>query len=214
MRVIGGTAKGRRLATLRTIALRPTPDRVREALFNILGRRMIDARVLDLYAGSGAIGLEALSRGAQGVVFVEAHEPACRLIEKNLDLCRLRERAMVWRGDVLKALTALQAEGQRFDLIFLDPPYRTPLAEDSLGRLGDSLLLAPDGLVVAEHFFKRSLQDQYGQLTRVRVARSGDVALSFYQAASEGSQGVNGAMIKFSLPPFGKGGVRGDFVTH
>lgn len=184
MRVIGGSAKGRRLATLRTLALRPTPDRVREALFNILGAKIVEARVLDLFAGSGAIGLEALSRGAREAVFVELHDPACHLIDKNLRACGLQERATVWRADVLDALPALKVKGETFDLIFLDPPYRTSLVEDALKHLGDGVLLAPEGLVVAEHFFKRELRERYGELHRVRVERFGDVALSFYRVAS------------------------------
>jgi len=184
MRVIAGSAKGRRLATLRTLALRPTPDRVREALFDILGDRIAGARVLDLFAGSGAVGLEALSRGARAIVFVEGHQPACRLIDKNLLACGLQDRARVWRADVLKALPLLKAEQQRFELIFLDPPYQSSLVEDTLKELGDGRLLAPDGQVVAEHFFKRILLSQYGVLSRIRQARFGDVALDFYQQAS------------------------------
>ena len=181
MRVIAGSAKGRRLTTLRTLALRPTPDRVREALFNILGDRIDGACLLDLFAGSGAIGLEALSRGAREVVFVEVHEPARRLIDKNLRACGLHERATVWRADVLKALPALKTMGKTFDVIFLDPPYQTPLLEEALQQLGDGVLLRPDGQVIAEHFFKRVLRERYGRLTRVRMTRFGDVALSFYR---------------------------------
>ncbi len=186
MRVIAGSAKGRRLTTLRTLALRPTPERVREALFNILGECIEGACMLDLFAGSGAVGLEALSRGACEVLFVEAHEPACRLIDKNLRDCGLHARATVWRADVLKALPALKTRGKAFDSIFLDPPYQTSLVEDALKQLGDGILLAPDGQVVAEHFFKRGLQERYRRLTRVRMTRFGDVALSFYRA--EGSE--------------------------
>jgi 16S rRNA (guanine966-N2)-methyltransferase len=183
MRVIGGAAKGRRLSTLQTLALRPTPDRVRQALFNILGTRVEAAAVLDLFAGTGAIGLEALSRGAHEVIWVERHDAACRLIEKNLRLCALHQHASVRRADVLQALPALKAAARRFDLIFLDPPYQSSLVEETLLTLGDGALLTSDGLVVAEHFFKRTLQEHYGQLKRVRVARFGDVALSFYRAA-------------------------------
>ena len=104
VRVIAGSAKGRRLATIRTLALRPTPDRVREALFNILGVQIDGAAMLDLFAGSGAVGLEALSRGARLAMFVEVHAPACRLIEKNLRLCGLYEQAVVWCDDVLNVL--------------------------------------------------------------------------------------------------------------
>jgi 16S rRNA (guanine(966)-N(2))-methyltransferase RsmD len=181
LRVIAGSAKGRRLATLRTLALRPTPDRVREALFNILGARIDGAAVLDLCAGSGAIGLEALSRGARQAIFVEAHAPACRLIESNLRLCGMSAHAAVWCRDLLEALHALKMQGQAFEVIFLDPPYRTSLGEDALQQLADGRLLAPPGQVIAEHFFKRELQERYGRLQRVRVARFGDVALSFYR---------------------------------
>ena len=185
VRVIAGSAKGRRLATLRTLALRPTPDRVREALFNILGAEIDGAAVLDLFAGSGAVGLEALSRGACVAIFVEAHAPACRLIENNLRLCGLYTQGSVWCRDVLDALPALKVRGQTFDVIFLDPPYRASLVEDALRQLGDGRLLTGQGQVIAEHFFKRALPERYGRLRRVRVARFGDVALSFYQMADQ-----------------------------
>jgi 16S rRNA (guanine966-N2)-methyltransferase len=181
VRVIAGSAKGRRLATIRTLALRPTPDRVREALFNILGVQIDGAALLDLFAGSGAVGLEALSRGARLAMFVEVHAPACRLIEKNLRLCGLYEHATVWCDDVLNVLPTLQKQGQTFDVIFLDPPYRAALVEDALQQLGDGRLLSGSGQVIAEHFFKRELLERYGRLRRVRVARFGDVALSFYR---------------------------------
>jgi 16S rRNA (guanine(966)-N(2))-methyltransferase RsmD len=159
---------------------------VREALFNILGDRIDRAAVLDLFAGSGAIGLEALSRGARLALFVEAHEPACRLIEKNLQRCGLQGQAVVWCRDVLNALPALKMQGQAFDVIFLDPPYQTSLLEEGLQQLGDGRLLTADGQAIAEHFFKRVLPERYGRLRRVRAARFGDVALSFYRAEDQG----------------------------
>src|SRR4029453_7789613 len=107
VRVIAGSAKGRRLATIRTLALRPTPDRGREALFNILGMQIDGAAFLDLFSGSGAVGLEALSRGAHLAMFVEGHAPACRLIENNLRLCSLYEHATEWGGDVLNVMPPL-----------------------------------------------------------------------------------------------------------
>jgi 16S rRNA (guanine(966)-N(2))-methyltransferase RsmD len=185
VRVIAGSAKGRRLATIRALALRPTADRVREALFNILGVRIEGAAILDLFAGSGAVGLEALSRGARQAMFVEVHEPACRLIEKNLRLCGLYAQATVWCDGVPKVLTVLKRRGRTFDLIFLDPPYRSTLAEDTLQLLGDGRLLSAAGQVIAEHFFKRELSERFGGLRRVRMARSGDVALSFYRVETQ-----------------------------
>jgi 16S rRNA (guanine966-N2)-methyltransferase len=181
VRVIAGSAKGRRLATLQTLRLRPTPDRVREALFNILGTRIDGAAVLDLFAGSGAIGLEALSRGARVAVFVEAHEPACRLIGKNLQRCGLQAEAALWCRDVLEAIPALKMQGQTFDVIFLDPPYQSALLEETLQQLADGRLLSADGQVIAEHFFKRLLPERCGRLQRARLSRFGDVALSFYR---------------------------------
>jgi 16S rRNA (guanine966-N2)-methyltransferase len=185
VRVIAGSAKGRRLATMRTQALRPTADRVREALFNILGVHIDGAAILDLFAGSGAVGLEALSRGARLAWFVEVHQPACRLIEKNLRLCSLHERAKVWCGDVLNVLATLKLQGQMFDVIFLDPPYRSSLAEDALHQLGDGRLLSGGGQAIAEHFFKHGLPERHGRLGRARTARFGDVALSFYRVQDQ-----------------------------
>ena len=185
VRVIAGSAKGRRLATIRTLALRPTADRVREALFNILGVQIDGAAILDLFAGSGAVGLEALSRGARLAMFVEVHAPACRLIEKNLRLCGLYEYATVWCDDVLTRLPTLKKQGRTFDVIFLDPPYRASLVEDALQQLGDGQLVSESGQVIAEHFFKRELQERYGRLHRVRLARFGDVALSFYRVEDQ-----------------------------
>jgi 16S rRNA (guanine966-N2)-methyltransferase len=185
LRVIAGSAKGRRLATLRTLALRPTPDRVREALFNILGTRIDGAAVLDLFAGSGAVGLEAVSRGAQLAILVESHGAACRLTEKNLQRCGLHQQASVWCRDVLSALRVLKSQGRAFDVIFLDPPYQTSLLEDTLQQLGDARLVTTHGQVIAEHFFKRALSERYGRLRHVRGARFGDVALSFYQVEDQ-----------------------------
>ncbi len=186
LRVIAGSAKGRRLATLRTLALRPTPDRVREALFNILGVQIDGAAVLDLFAGSGAVGLEALSRGAGVAIFAEAHEPACRLIEQNLRRCALHTQGSVWCRDVLEVLPALKGRAQRFDVIFLDPPYHTTLVDEALQQLGDGRLLTARGRVIAEHFFKRLVPERCGRLCRMRMVRFGDVALSFYRVQDQG----------------------------
>jgi 16S rRNA (guanine966-N2)-methyltransferase len=111
--------------------------------------------------------------------------PACRLIEKNLRLCGLYEHAAVWCDDVLNVLPTLKKRGQTFDVIFLDPPYRAALLEDALRQLGDGQLLSERGQVIAEHFFKRELAARYGGLCRVRVARFGDVALSFYRVEDQ-----------------------------
>jgi 16S rRNA (guanine966-N2)-methyltransferase len=148
MRVVAGLYRGRRLAAPPGDATRPTSDRVREALFSILGPRVQDARVLDLFAGSGALGIEALSRGAASAELVDAHPAAVRAIRDNLE--RLGAHARVHRADALQWLRAASRTAAQYDLVFLDPPYR--LAE-RLGRgLAEGLpaVLAPGAVVVAE----------------------------------------------------------------
>jgi 16S rRNA (guanine(966)-N(2))-methyltransferase RsmD len=186
MRIIAGAAKGRQLRSLRGRALRPTADRVREALFDILGARVEGARFLDLYAGAGAVGLEALSRGAARTVFVEHHRPAARVIEGNAVLCGLAARARVLSAPVARALARLEREGAGFDLVFLDPPYgvgEAPAAMQALaGRAG---LVAPDGLVICQHSRREELGEQIGPFSRMRQARFGETILDLYQRPAE-----------------------------
>ena len=148
MRVISGTHGGRTLKAPPGAATRPTSDRVREALFSILGARIDDARVLDLFAGSGALGIEALSRGAQSATFVDDATQAIRAVKANLEA--LGARAEVHRHDALKFLSAAFTRGAQYDLIFLDPPYRE--AERFARPLSEALpaVMAPGGVVVAE----------------------------------------------------------------
>ena len=148
MRIIGGAWGGRRLQAPPGDATRPTSDRVREALFSILGDRVAGARVLDLFAGSGALGLEALSRGAAGATFVDSAPAAVRALQANLDA--LGAEAVVRRQDVLRFLGSARSQARDYDLVFLDPPYR--LATRLGGRLSDELphVLAPGATVVTE----------------------------------------------------------------
>jgi 16S rRNA (guanine(966)-N(2))-methyltransferase RsmD len=186
MRVIAGKFRSRQLKSLKGMALRPTSDRLRETLFNVIGDRVEGSRFLDVFAGTGAVGIEALSRGAREAVFIENHAPAARLIEKNLESLGLRAEARVLRLDAARGLERLAAEAaakrKDYDMVFLDPPYAA--AEDYrrvLSFLGTSSLLAEDSLVVAEHQPKLELPETTGNLDRVRVLRQGDAALSFYR---------------------------------
>ena len=129
MRVIAGSAKGRRLFAPKGTETRPTSDRVKESLFNILGERVIGGAVLDLYAGSGALGIEALSRGAARAVFVDAEKAAIETIRRNVEGAGFSDRATIRRASAKTALRDLTADGERFDLIFLDPPYRIEAAQ-------------------------------------------------------------------------------------
>lgn len=186
MRVIAGSYRGLRLATLKGEELRPTSDRLRETLFNILGGSVRGARFLDAYAGSGAVGIEALSRGASDVVFVEHHRPAAAMIRKNLDALGLRERFQIIANPVWTVLERLEREGNQFEMVFLDPPYREiNQYHRSLRILARSRLLLPDSLVIAEHARHCKLEEHYGGLDLARLVRHGDSQLAFYRKAAE-----------------------------
>jgi 16S rRNA (guanine966-N2)-methyltransferase len=186
MRIIAGTYRSRVLKSLRGMKLRPTSDRLRETLFNILGPLTAGSRFVDVCAGTGAVGIEALSRGAAEAVFIEKHAPAASLIRQNLDSLGVRTGATILAVDALRGLEMLAARREAepdyaADLIFLDPPY----AEEEeyarvLGYLGASSLVAPGSRVIAEHGRKFALPERVGNLHRVRVLRQGDAALSFF----------------------------------
>jgi len=180
LRVIAGSAKGRPLKAGRGRHIRPTPAKIREALFDILGERIKGSSFLDLFAGSGAIGIEALSRGAREVIFVDNSGQAIYLIRHNLTTCGFEQKARLYQLEVSRALTSLRRDKESFNIIFLDPPYYTDLAEKTLGLLGKGELLAPDGVIIAEHTRHQRLAPFYGRLTRGSIHRFGDTCLSFY----------------------------------
>lgn len=166
MRIISGKAGGRRLASPpgRTLDIRPTSDRAREALFNILGSAVAGSRVLDLFAGTGALGLEAFSRGAAEITFVDFHRQPLEIIRQNISLCVANDDpavVRVLRHDLKKGLPPSLAGGKvTFDLIFLDPPYSQGLSLKTLQYLGNGTLLTPTGIVIAEERSSESLPDQ------------------------------------------------------
>ncbi|MFP3867914.1 MAG: 16S rRNA (guanine(966)-N(2))-methyltransferase RsmD [Desulfobacteraceae bacterium] len=192
MRIIAGRLKGRRLAVVRGV-MRPTADRVREAIFNILGPGVEGVRVLDLFAGTGAMGIEALSRGAREAIFVEHDSDSLQVLRKNLASCDLLAVTRVLPVSVPRALKQLAIQGQRFELIFLDPPYGRGLAAQTLELLAPSPLLNPETQVVVEHGCHDSLPLQGDFLTRVDQRRYGDTLISFYTwvRAADPSQAKN-----------------------
>jgi len=186
MRVIAGTYRSRILKSPKGSALRPTSDRLRETLFNVLAPGMEGSRFLDLFAGTGAIGIEALSRGAAEVVFVENHAAAVKLIQRNLESLAIRSGATVLGVDVLRGLEMLaergKVEASRFNYIFLDPPYAAAAEYARVLQFSSlSSLLAPGGLLIAEHHRSCDLPEHAGPLPRVRVLKQGDAALSFFR---------------------------------
>ena len=186
MRVIAGKFRSRQLRSLKGMALRPTSDRLRETLFNILGERVAGARFVDVFAGTGAVGIEALSRGAAEVIFIEHHAPAAVLIRKNLESLETQADARVLSSDALHGLELLEKEleqGSRLPtIVFLDPPYgNTEDYDRVLSFLAFAVLLDEQSLVIAEHRKNFDLPEAIGNLQRVRVLKQGDACLSFYQ---------------------------------
>ena len=182
MRVIGGRYKGRRLKTPTWEGLRPTSDKLRETLFNILAPRIEGARVLDGYAGTGAVGIEALSRGAAHVTFVEQNRRAAALVAANLQECGVERGYTIECADVVAALDA-HAAADAFDLILLDPPY-------DIGNIGLTLdaaarRLAGNGLIVLERATRREPPEP-GTLRRIRDVKSGDSTLTFFTRRDSG----------------------------
>jgi len=180
MRVIAGSLKGRRLKPPTWEGLRPTSDKLRETLFNILAPRMAGARVLDGYAGTGAVGIEARSRGAEAVTFVERDRRAQSLIAENVAHCGIENGYAIIRASVGRALADLRAAGALFDIVLLDPPYEEPI-DDVLAVLAD--VLAPAGIAVVEHARRRPTPPRAGRLVQSREVISGDSALTFYALA-------------------------------
>lgn len=178
MRIIAGSLKGRRLKSPDWEGLRPTSDRLRETLFNVLAPRMPGARVLDAYAGTGAVGIEALSRGASWVTFVEQDRRAQALIEENLAHCGIANGYAIIRAEASDALDRLAAARERFDVVLLDPPYAAPFEP---AMTAAAALLTPDGVVVLEHARRRETPPAVGPLERTREIGAGDSALSFYR---------------------------------
>lgn len=190
MRITGGSARGRKLLSPKSDQIRPTCDRVREALFNILGDRLTAARVLDCFAGTGAIGIEALSRGADFALFVDQSLEAGRLIEANLRTTITKPRAAFARLNLatttsLRPLQAHLSHGGRFELIIMDPPYRQDLVPRLLQLIDNDDLLAPDGLVVAEEHFQVELPATIGNLHRIDHRRYGETGLWFFQRTTQ-----------------------------
>ena len=174
MRVIGGEFRRRVLKSLPGLEVRPTPDRMRESLFSILAPRISGAIFADLYAGTGAVGIEALSRGAERAIFVEQNHAAAEVIRANLKVLGAENRARIWQGRAVSIIPKIE----RADIAFLDPPY--PLEQEyerSLMALADE----PPGLVIVQHSSRFALGEEYGVLKRVRVLKQGDNTLSFFE---------------------------------
>jgi 16S rRNA (guanine(966)-N(2))-methyltransferase RsmD len=178
MRIIAGAFRGRLLHAPKGNRIRPTIDRVRESIFNIIAAEVADAKVLDLFAGTGAMGLEALSRGAQFCCFVDQGEEAVRLIRENLQLCAAQGSSRIIQASAASAIRRLGSENELFDLIFMDPPYGKGLIEKNLQLIGD--VARNDALVIAEQHVKDEPPKVSGIWQKGRERRYGDTLISVY----------------------------------
>lgn len=179
MRIIGGISKGRKLVRPKDQAIRPTSDRVKESLFNIIQKKLEGKTVLDLYAGTGNLGIEALSRGAKKTIFVEKERQALKILRRNLDLFHLKGRSEIIPKDVNQAIGILSHRGESFDLILMDPPYQKGLVQKTLGRLHSHPIHHQDSLLIIEHDRREPIRNPT-QWNLVQERRIGDTMLSFF----------------------------------
>jgi 16S rRNA (guanine966-N2)-methyltransferase len=180
MRVIGGNARGRRLNAPSGKALRPTAAKVKQALFNILPHDLSGTRVLDLFAGTGNVSIEALSRGAAEAILVDSSAESGKVIRENLYRLQLTARTKVWITPVARALRLLARRGESFDMIFLDPPYERKWIGSTLKIIGEGRLLRESGVLVAEHSMREQVEPRYNSLALRDQRRYGSTLLSFF----------------------------------
>lgn len=187
MRIITGSKRGKKLAALEGEAVRPTTDRVKESLFNILQFQLEGRRFLDLFAGSGQIGLEALSRGAAKAVFVDASRDSTRVVEKNVKACGMTDQAQIVCADFA---AFLRGNREKFDIAFLDPPFREGLLPRALALTAEAM--NPGGVVVCEHPKEVELPEEAGNFRRDKVYRYGKIMLTAYRARQALEAGEEG----------------------
>lgn len=182
MRIISGASRGRKLVQIQGKDIRPTSDRAKEALFNILGPDIQNKRVLDMFAGTGALGLEALSRGAQSAVFVDAARSSCNIIKQNIQLCRIADQAQILCHDLVNA--PLPVFNHTFDLIFMDPPYHKGYPEQVLGKQGFLELLAPGAIIIVEQSDKETLNNPVNSLDKYQEKKYSRTTLTFWRESA------------------------------
>ncbi|THE14362.1 16S rRNA (guanine(966)-N(2))-methyltransferase RsmD [Bacillus timonensis] len=185
MRVVSGSKKGIHLKAVPGMSTRPTTDKVKEAIFNIIGPYFDGGIGLDLFGGSGGLGIEALSRGIERVIFVDRDQKAIQTIKGNLETCRLDDHAEVYRNEAFRALKAIVKRDIQFDLIFLDPPYKQQKLTELIEEISKHQLLTKQGYIVAEHGSEVLLEQSIGNLRLVRHEVYGIIGVSIYRLEEE-----------------------------
>lgn len=215
MRVVGGEARGRRLKTPKTEGTRPIMDRVKTALFDILSWRVEDARFLDLFAGTGSVGIEALSRGAASATFVELDQAVLQIVRENLAITRLAQRAETLRADAFAYLETARAQGRRYDIIYVAPPQYRGLAARAVTRLDVAPLTPSGGLVIAQlDPRERGELDELalGRLRRYDERRYGSTLLVFYEDVTPERSAANSTNVVRANPDAGRAGAESEPV--
>lgn len=188
MRVVSGKCKGHPLKAVPGNTTRPTTDKVKEAIFNIIGPYFDGGLALDLFGGSGGLGIEALSRGIDKAIFVDRDGKAIKVIHQNLESCKLEAQAEVYRNDAERAVKALMKRALSFDLVLLDPPYKDQKIISLISIMDQHDLLKEDGIVMAEHGVDIDLPETIGRLVKVRAENYGITAISIYKYEGEGTE--------------------------
>ncbi|MDI6618442.1 MAG: 16S rRNA (guanine(966)-N(2))-methyltransferase RsmD [Clostridiales bacterium] len=185
MRIIAGDARSRRIISPNGSDIRPTSDRVKESLFDIIGNKVVDAKVLDLFAGTGNLGLEAVSRGASLAVFIDISRESIKIANENINLLNYQKYCEVYNNDALTAIDILSRRKVIFDIIFIDPPYRKDIIPEVLKKITEAQIIKSNGIVCAEHDAKDILPDEVSNIKRYKFNKYGDTILSFYRIAEE-----------------------------
>ena len=181
MRVISGKVRGLKLDTPKNEDVRPTTDRVKESLFNIINPYIIDSNVLDLFAGTGSLGIECLSRGASSAIFVDVSKESINIVKSNIKKARVENESTILNLDFKSAINSLSSKNKQFDVIFMDPPYYKNMFSDALSAVDNNNLLKEDGIIVVEHDTVDKFPDNMGRLYKSREKKYGNTTLTFYK---------------------------------
>ena len=181
LRVISGTAKGHGLKTVKGDTTRPTSDKVKGALYNIIAPYIGDSSVLDMFAGTGSLGIEALSRGAASAVFFDRSQQCCGIIKENLQHTKLTDKASVYTIDFTAGIEKMYKEGRKFDIIIMDPPYNKNFIQEALKLLTINDIMMDDGVIIAEHSIKDELPESCGRIKAIDTRKYGDTMITIYK---------------------------------
>ena len=181
LRVISGKARGLKLDTPKNQDVRPTTDRVKESLFNMISSYIMDSNILDLFAGTGSLGIECLSRGAKNCIFVDKSKDSINIVRSNIKKARVENESMILNVDFKGAVKKLSTQNQKFDVIFMDPPYYENMFIECLKSIDEFNLLDEDGIIVVEHDTKDLFEESIGRLNKSREKKYGNTTLTFYK---------------------------------